>query len=154
MSVLWREIAKFGIVGVVNFIIDIGLFNVLVSGPMSGKITTAKFVSGGVATIFAWLGNRYWTFRHRRNRPVTHEVVLFFLVNGLALLITTGWVAFGHYVLGAESKLWLNVHALIGIGLGTIFRFWTYHRFVFANEPEVGVDEPENDSPVPQTQSL
>lgn len=128
--------AKFGVIGVINFIIDMGLFNYLIAGPLSHKITTAKFISGGVATIFAWLGNRYWTFRHRQNRQLMHEVVLFFLVNGVALLITTAWVAFAHYLLGAHSSLWLNIHAFIGIGLGTLFRFWTYRTFVFL-APEV-----------------
>ena len=95
-SLLWRELAKFGVIGVLNFVIDLGLFNLLVGGPLAHKITTAKFVSGGVATVFAWIGNRFWTFRDRRNRPVHHEVALFFLVNGIALLITTAWVAFAH----------------------------------------------------------
>ena len=137
-SLLWRELAKFGVIGVLNFVIDLGLFNLLVGGPLAHKITTAKFVSGGVATVFAWIGNRFWTFRDRRNRTVHHEVALFFLVNGIALLITTAWVAIAHYVLHAEGKAALNLHAFIGIGLGTLFRFWTYHRFVFAQEPDVG----------------
>lgn len=132
---LWRELAKFGVVGVVNIVIDMGLYNVLIDGPMHGKITAAKIVSGGVATAFAWIGNRYWTFRHRRNLPVHHEVVLFFVVNGIALGLSAIWVAFAHYTLGLQGKLWLNVNAVIGIGWGTIFRFWAYKRFVFRNEP-------------------
>lgn len=131
---LWREVAKFGIVGAVSFVVDMGLFNILISGSMSGKVTTAKIISGAVATAVAWLGNRYWTFRHRRNRPVHHEVGLFFLVNGIALGISALWVAFTHYVLHLEGSLWLNINAFIGIGLGTLFRFWTYRRFVFAAE--------------------
>ncbi|WP_245988517.1 GtrA family protein [Flexivirga caeni] len=132
---LWRELAKFGVVGVVNIVIDMGLYNVLIDGPMQGKITAAKVVSGAVATAFAWVGNRYWTFRHRRNRPVHHEILLFFVVNGIALGLSAIWVAFAHYSLGLEGKLWLNVNAIIGIGWGTIFRFWAYKKFVFRNEP-------------------
>ena len=137
---LWRELAKFGVVGVVNICIDMGLYNVLIDGPMSGKITAAKIVSGAVATIFAWVGNRFWTFRHRHNRPVHHEVLLFVVVNGIALGISALWVAFAHYTLNLEGKFWLNVNAIISIGWGTIFRFWAYKRFVFRNEPVA--DEP------------
>ncbi len=141
VSVLWRELIKFGIIGAVAFVIDLGGFNWLVGGPLSHKVTTAKIVSGGVATVFSWIGNRYWTFRHRRNRPVHHEALLFFLVNGIALAISAAWVAFAHYVLGAQSALWLNVHAFLGIAMGTLFRFWTYRQFVFMHEPIV---EPED----------
>ncbi len=137
MGVLWREVAKFGAVGFVAFVIDIGGFNLLVGGPMSGKVTSAKLISGMVSTAFAWLGNRFWTFRHRRNRPIHHEVLLFFLVNGIALAISAGWVAFAHYVLHARGTLALNFAAFIGIGIGTLFRFWTYRRFVFVNEPDI-----------------
>lgn len=131
---LWREVAKFGIVGAISFVVDMGLFNLLVAGPMESKITTAKIVSGAVATGIAWIGNRFWTFRHRRNRPVHHEVALFFLVNGIALGISALWIAFTHYVLHLDGPFWLNVNAFIGIGLGTLFRFWTYRRFVFVTE--------------------
>lgn len=141
VSMLWRELVKFGIIGALAFVIDMGGFNLLVSGALSHKVTTAKIVSGGVATVFSWLGNRYWTFRHRRNRPVHHEALLFFLVNGIALAISAAWVAFAHYVLGAQGALWLNVHAFIGIALGTLFRFWTYRQFVFAREPIVEPDD-------------
>ena len=132
---LWRELAKFGVIGVINIIIDLGLYNLLIDGPMPTKVTAAKIVSGSVATLFAWVGNRYWTFRHRRNRPVHHEVVLFFGVNGLALAVSVLWVAFAHYVLGLEGKFWLNFNAMFGIGLGTIIRFWAYKQLVFRNEP-------------------
>ncbi|AKU16185.1 GtrA family protein [Luteipulveratus mongoliensis] len=135
VDVLWREMAKFGIVGAVCFVIDMGGFNVLVNGALEHKVTTAKIVSGAIATLVAWVGNRYWTFRHRRNRPVTHEVLLFFVVNGIALAIAAGWLAFAHYTLNMDGKLANNVNAFIGIGLGTLFRFWTYRQFVFANEP-------------------
>ncbi|TWE12091.1 GtrA family protein [Rudaeicoccus suwonensis] len=132
---LWRELAKFGVVGALSMVIDLGGFNWLVDGPMAGKITTAKFISGTVAMAFAWVGNRYWTFRHRRNRPVHHEAALFFIVGGIALVISTAWVAFAHYGLHMHGKFWLNFNAFFGIGLGTLFRFWSYKKFVFANEP-------------------
>lgn len=134
IDILWREIAKFGIVGAVAFVVDMGGFNLLSSGPLSEKITTAKIVSGAVATVVAWIGNRWWTFRHRRNRPVAHEVSLFFAVNGVGLAISAAWLAFTHYALGMDTRLATNINALVGIGLGTLFRFWAYRQLVFAHE--------------------
>jgi putative flippase GtrA len=142
IDVLYREMIKFGIVGAVAFVVDLGLFNILRNTVLSGygggplsRAVIATIISAFVATCVAWVGNRMWTFRHRRNRPVHHEALLFAGTNGVALLIQAGCVGFSHHVLGQESLLAENVAKLIGIGLGTLFRFWAYRRFVFSEEP-------------------
>jgi putative flippase GtrA len=135
MDVIYREMIKFGVVGLMAFVIDIGLANLLWHTVLSDKVTTAKIISGIVATLFSWVGNRQWTFRHRRSRPAHHEVLLFFGVNGVALLISAATLYVSHYGLGYVSILADNVATIIGIGLGTLFRFWAYRKFVFAGEP-------------------
>jgi putative flippase GtrA len=133
---------KFGVVGAVAFVVDLGLFNLLRAtvltgygtGPVS-KAVIATMISATVATCVAWFGNRMWTFRHRRNRPVHHEAALFALTNGVALLIQAACVGFSHHVLRQESLVAENVAKLVGIALGTLFRFWAYRRFVFSREP-------------------
>jgi putative flippase GtrA len=135
IDVIYREMIKFGVVGLIAFIIDIGLANLLWHTVLSDKVTTAKIISGAVATLFAWVGNRQWTFRHRRSRPAHHEVALFFGVNAIALGISALTLFISHYGLGFESILADNIATIIGIGLGTLFRFWAYRRFVFAGEP-------------------
>ncbi|MEO7061838.1 MAG: GtrA family protein [Lapillicoccus sp.] len=134
VDLFWREIAKFGAIGAVGLIIDTGLFNLLLLTVLDGKPTTAKIISGTVATLWAWIGNRMWTFRHRRNRPAHHEAALFFLVNGVGLAISTGYLAFMTYVFHQNSHLALNINNIIGIGIATILRFWAYRRFVFVGE--------------------
>jgi len=135
IDVIYREMIKFGVVGLLAFVIDIGLANLLWHTVLSDKVTTAKIISGIVATLFSWVGNRQWTFRHRRSRPAHHEVLLFFGVNGVALLISAAALYVSHYGLGYVSILADNVATIVGIGLGTLFRFWAYRRFVFAGEP-------------------
>ncbi|WP_435199742.1 GtrA family protein [Janibacter sp. GS2] len=135
VDTIWHEMAKFGLIGAVSFIIDLGGMNLLTHTVLEGKVTTARVLSGVAATLFAWFGNRSWTFRHRRSRPAHHEVTLFFLVNGLALAISTLCLVISHYGLDLTTRLADNVATIIGIGLGTLFRFWAYRRFVFANEP-------------------
>jgi putative flippase GtrA len=135
MDVIYREMIKFGVVGIVAFVIDLGLANLLWHTVLSDKVTTAKIISGAVATLFAWFGNRQWTFRHRRSRPAHHEVALFFGVNLVALGISALVLYISHYGLDYTSILADNVATIIGIGLGTLFRFWAYRRFVFAGEP-------------------
>jgi len=135
VDVLYREMIKFGVVGAAAFVVDVGLFNLLRATALEDKPTSAKVVSASVATVVAWLGNRAWTFRRRRNRPVHHEAALFALTNGVALLLGAGSIAFSHYVLGLTTLKADNVANVVGIGLGTLFRFWAYRQFVFRGEP-------------------
>ena len=135
LDVIYREMIKFGVVGLIAFVIDLGLANLLWHTVLSDKVTTAKIISGAVATLFAWFGNRQWTFRHRRSRPAHHEVALFFGVNAIALGISALTLFVSHYGLGFTSILADNVATIIGIGLGTLFRFWAYRKVVFAGEP-------------------
>jgi len=133
---LYREVAKFGIVGLSALVVDIGLFNVLLYfGPLEGKPLTAKAVSVAAATTLAYFGNRFWTFKHRGRSSFTREYLLFFGLNGIAMLIAMGVLWLSHYGLGLTSPLADNIAAnVVGLGLGTAFRFWSYRKFVF---PEV-----------------
>lgn len=135
-SIFWREVAKFGVIGAGAFTIDLVLFNLLFYGPMAGHLATSRIISGVVSTSFAWVGNRMWTFRHRRNRAAHHEALLFFAVNAVGLLISTGYLNATHDLLDWTSRLAVNVNNIIGIGIATLLRFWAYRRFVFvAEEP-------------------
>lgn len=156
VDVLYREMIKFGVVGAVAFVVDMGVFNLLLHttwadqsrvGPVSAAVA-ATIVSTILSSAVAWLGNRAWTFRHRRNRPVHHEAALFFATNGVALVIGALCVAFSNKVLGLEGNVVAaNIAKLVGIGLGTLFRFWAYRRYVFAGEPIVPGDEVSESAP-------
>jgi putative flippase GtrA len=138
VRVLVHEIAKFGIIGMLSFVIDVGVFNLLLfgGGPFTGKPLTAKAVSVAVATTFAYFGNRFWTFRHRARTNMGREYLLFFILNGVAMLIAVGCLAFSHYVLGLTSALADNISAnVVGLLLGTLFRFWSYRKWVFPALP-------------------
>lgn len=149
VDTIWHEVAKFGVIGLVAFVIDLGGMNLLTHTVLEEKPTTARILSGVAATMFAWFGNRSWTFAHRRSRPVAHEVTLFFVVNGIALVISTLTLVISHYVMGLDSRLADNISTIFGIGLGTLFRFWAYRRFVFANEPlDVDTSPLAEDEPV------
>lgn len=134
---LVHEVAKFGIIGAVAFVIDVGLFNLLLYfGPLDDKPLTAKVVSVIAATTFAYFGNRFWTYRHRGRRSMRREYVLFFVFNGVALLISVGCLWFSHYVLGLDSAVADNISAnVIGVLLGTLFRFVAYRTWVFPAIP-------------------
>jgi len=128
--VLIHEIAKFGIVGTLAFFITIGGANGLRSGAGLGPLTSVT-IATIVATVFAFLGNKLWAFRHRKGSHLGRESVLFFAFNGIGLLISLAVVAAARYGLGLKDTFSYNVANIIGIGLATMFRLYTYRRWVF-----------------------
>jgi putative flippase GtrA len=135
---LIRELAKFGIVGLLALVVDIGLFNYLRyvgpahHGSLYDKPLTAKAISVAVATTCAYFGNRHWTFRHRERLGFMREYGMFIVLNVLAMAIALISLWISHYVLKLTSPLADNVSAnVIGLGIGTMFRFWSYRKWVF-----------------------
>jgi putative flippase GtrA len=144
-AALFREVAKFGVVGLGALVVDIGLFNLLRfsggQGPMYDRPISAKIVSVAVATVVAYFGNRYWTFRNRGRSRMSRELAMFFLLNGVGMLIAITCLYVSHYVLGLTSALADNLSAnVIGLGLGTLFRFWSYRKWVFPELPDNAAD--------------
>ncbi len=130
----WRhlahEMAKFGIVGAFNTVLDFGLFNLLYVG-LGWTALGANTASVAVAATSSFFMNRHWTFRHRARTDLRREYLVFFLLNGVGLLIATGCILFVERVLDQTGPLWLNIAKVAGLVLGMIFRFTTYKRFVF-----------------------
>ena len=54
------------------------------------------------------------------------------IINGITLTFGVICLAISRYVLNLDSALADNISAnVIGVGLGTIFRFWSYRTIVF-----------------------
>jgi putative flippase GtrA len=129
---LIHEIAKFGVVGAINYVVDVGLFNLLVAGSLHHKPLTAKAISTTVAVTFSYFLNRHWTWRDRARAGLIREYGTFIGLSIVALLITLGCLAFGEYGLHENSLLARNFWGnIVGIGLATIWRFWSFRRWVF-----------------------
>ncbi|WP_084264867.1 GtrA family protein [Actinomadura macra] len=127
---LVRELAKFGSVGAIAFVITVALGNGMHTGLGMGPLTS-NGIATVVATTFSYLANRYWTFRHRDRTGLGREYVLFFALNGVGLVITELFIGFTHYVLGLADAISYNVSLIIGTGVATLFRFWSYKKWVF-----------------------
>jgi len=129
------EFAKFAVVGVVGVFITNAVYDLLFihlgMGPV--KSTTIATI---VAAIATYLGNRYWSFRARQRTGVVREVIIFAVLNGIGLLIQDATVAFNYYLLHLGRNTLADFIALnTGIALATLFRFWSYRRFVWVTPP-------------------
>jgi putative flippase GtrA len=127
---LGPELVKFGIVGGIGTVIDLGGAAVLHSRYHMGPLT-AKGVSLSIAAVVTYLGSRFWTFRHRENQPLLREGLLFIGLNLIGLFIAEAVIGCTTYVLGFKDPIAYNIASLAGTGFGTIFRFFAYRKWVF-----------------------
>jgi putative flippase GtrA len=151
---LIHEAAKFGVVGIIGVFITNGCYSLLHNGYGVGPVTSTT-VATIVATAFSYVANRYWSFRHRERTGVARETLIFFVLNGVGLLIQDAVVGFNYYILGnQEDKLAGFIALNLGIAVATLFRFWSYRRWVWAPRPDGGasvVGQPgPAGSPLPQ----
>lgn len=130
-------LVKFGVVGLVCYGVDTGIFNLLRfevfgdAGFFSGPIG-AKIVSAALSTVLAWVLNRLWTFRERRRTDVGVEFAEFIVVAVIGAGIAVGCLAISHYVLGFQTILADNISGnVVGLVLATTFRFLAYRYWVF-----------------------
>jgi putative flippase GtrA len=124
------EMAKFGTIGLINLGVNFAVFNALLVGGGDSQVKS-KAVATVVATTCAYFLNRHWTYRHRPKSTLRREYSLFFLFNAVGLVIETGIVAFAKYGFDQTSIVVLNLCTFVGIGIGTVFRFWAYRTHVF-----------------------
>jgi putative flippase GtrA len=139
---LIHEGAKFGVVGGIGFLITELGTNLLLS-PLHGWLK-ANVIATLAATVVTYLGSRYWTFRHRERGGTGRETVLFVVLNALGLGIQLACIGFTNYALGLTDRFSSNVALFLGICLGTLFRFWSYRKWVWiAATPGPALDPAE-----------
>lgn len=145
---LSRELWCFLVVGGIGYVVDVTAFNVLLSRPpLSGwDPAVARTLAMVVAMIVTYCGNRWWTWRGAQRHDRRREAALFVLFNLVGLAISVAVLDLSHDLLGLTSRLDDNISAnVVGLGLATAFRFWSYRTFVFgvAPAPEDEPAEPE-----------
>jgi putative flippase GtrA len=130
-----HEGAKFGIVGLIGIGVTNAVFIPLHSQLGLGPLTSVT-VATLAATVVTFVGNRYWSFAHREGAGTGREGATFFVLNGIGLLIYYAVLGFSNYVLGRKTGLENIVALNLAIGLGTLFRFWSYRKWVWVTPEE------------------
>jgi putative flippase GtrA len=130
------QFIKFGIVGAICYVVDVGLYNVLVFAPtinfLSHAPVTAKAVSTAISTLLSWALNRNWAFREHKTDSKRKELVAYILINALGMLIAMSCLGFSRYILHLKGAISDNIFGnVIGTGLGTFWRYFAYKFILY-----------------------
>lgn len=133
---------RFMVVGAIGAVVDFGTFNLL-TNLTSILPVVASVISFTAAVISNFLWNRYWTYPDSRTKQVSHQVVQFFAVNIIGLLIRTPLFAYlephmidladkyGAAIPLSATSIGHNLSLAIAVGVVLLWnffanRYWTY----------------------------
>ncbi len=84
----FKRFTKFLVVGVTGFIVDFGIFNLLLRA-LNFPPVLAQAISFTSAAINNFVWNRYWTYPDSRSKPLLRQFGMFFVLSVIGLLIRT-----------------------------------------------------------------
>jgi putative flippase GtrA len=136
-------------VGGAGYVVDVAVFNLLLSMKAFATLdpSVARTVAVIVAMCVTYLGNRTMTWQGQARGDRRREIGLFILFNVVGFGFSLFALLVSHNLLGLTSRLADNISAnVIGLALGTLFRYKTYERYVFAADTgELVEDDPDCD---------
>lgn len=128
------EVVTFLAVGGAGYVVDVTSFNLLRSQSMlsTADPSYARILAVALAMVVTYLGNRLFTWRGQPNGDRRREIGLFIVFNLIGLSLSVATLVVSHDLLGLTSSLADNISAnVVGLALGTLFRYWSYKKFVF-----------------------
>jgi putative flippase GtrA len=146
LNQLMREVAKFGAVGGAGVLVNLGVFN-LVRATTEIPVVRASMIATVVAICFNYVGFRYFTYRDRERSGRTREMGLFLLFSVVGLVIENGILYTATYGFDWDDPWQNNFFKFFGIGVATLFRFWSYRTWVFRALPASGESGPAGPAP-------
>ena len=144
-----KRIGKFGVVGIINTVIDFTIYNLL-SSKTALTLIQSNFISTTCAMTFSFFANRSVVFESRKGNPLK-EALIFFTVtafglyviqNGVIHFLTVDWTGPVHlatnivHAIGLGGKLSYsfvikNSAKAIGIVFSLTWNYLTYCKWVF-----------------------
>ncbi len=133
---------RFMVVGAIGAVVDFGTFNLLTNlTAILPVVASVISFSAAVTSNFLW--NRYWTYPDSRTKHFGHQMVQFFLINIIGLMIRTPLFAYlephmiefaGKYAARIPlSAITIGHNISLAIAVGVVLlwnffanRFWTY----------------------------
>lgn len=131
---LSREVAEFAAVGGIGVLVNLAVFN-LVRNTTELPVVRCSIIATAVAIVFNYIGFRYFTYRDRDKTRPPREFTLFLVFSGAGLVIENGVLYVATYGFDWDTPLQNNVFKFLGIGVASLFRFWSYRSWVFRVVP-------------------
>ena len=159
------EFTKFVAVGVAATAISTSLYNVfahttaLGQGSLTQQPVAAFVLANLAGMVVSFFGTQWWVFSGRTSTGPARGFPALVVINVASWLIPLPSLPFSRYVLGLSSALADNVAAnVVGLGLGTIARFWALRATNSAKQPATGSEllpmadrsQPGNDLDIPR----
>ncbi len=129
------EVVTFLAVGGVGYVVDVTSFNLLRTESFLSAVdpSYARVAAVALAMVVTYLGNRLFTWRGRPDGDRRREIALFIVFNMIGLGLSVATLVISHDLLRLTSPMADNISAnVVGLALGTLFRYWSYKKFVFA----------------------
>ncbi|QLY34062.1 GtrA family protein [Nocardia huaxiensis] len=138
---LLRKGGAFLVVGLVGLAVDMGAYNALVfwggHGPLGDHPVPAKAISIAAATVVTYFGNKWWTYNDHEDSGDGRGILVYAVINLMAIGLQLSCLGFSRYVLGLDSPLADNISGVfVGQAVAMVFRFWAYGKFVFTGTRE------------------
>jgi putative flippase GtrA len=149
---------KFAVVGAIGAVIDFGTYTALNAlgwlDPVTVRLPfglrlSGLGISGGIAFTLAvmsnFIWNRYWTYPDSRSKPLVGQIITFFLVNVVGILIRIPIIELGSAPLArlaasvvrllspgmaewvGESASWAIAVVIVMFWNFFVNRYWTYN---------------------------
>jgi len=129
------QVAKFVLVGGTNFLIDMGVLNILIfiSGVSVGMTQSAfKATSFTVAVVNSYFWNKFWVFKRTRTETAGKEFLQFVMVSIIGFVINIGVDKALVDGLGPIGNIPVKTWAqLAAMGSAIIALFWNFAGYKF-----------------------
>ena len=133
------QFAKFCVISFSNLVIDFGILNLLIyySGVAEGVLYSVfKAASFILANVNGYAWNKFWTFRSGEVEGWMNQLIKFFAVVGVGLVIN---VTVASYVVAEfggsggsiSSTVWANIGAAVSLVLTLFWNFFGLKYLVF-----------------------
>ena len=132
MERLIAQILKFGVVGVLAFIVDYGVLMLLNVGFGVNPVLAAG-ISFTVAVIFNYLASMRYVFKHRDDLSRAKELTIFVVLSVIGLVINELIIWAGTSLLG-ETPLMVTITKVFATGVVMVWNFVSRKKWLDAGE--------------------
>lgn len=139
-----KQFTKFGLVGVINTVIDFSVLNFLIFifGLSAGSYNyiVFKMISFMVAVTNSYFMNKYFVFNSKQEKPKYKEFITFLNVSAVGIVINFliaflfFWISSRLYNSSGSTLAVANVGAILGSLSVFVWNFFGYKFFVFSSK--------------------